>query len=54
MTQLAFQEVHWPLDAGVNDRLFKSHGRWHSESVKDGYIDDKIEVLLTVSRILCL
>ena len=38
--------------AGVNDRLFKSHGRWRSESGKDGYVDDNIEALLTVSRML--
>ena len=41
-------------NAGVNDRLFKIHGRWRSESAKDGYIDDNIEALLTVSRILGL
>ena len=41
-------------NAGVNDRLFKSHGRWRSESAKDGYIEDNIETLLTVSRMLGL
>ena len=30
-------------NAGVNDRLFKSHGRWRSESAKDGYVDEDIE-----------
>ena len=54
MTQLAFQEVHWPLDAGVNDRLFKSHERWRSESAKDGYVDEDIDALLTVSSMLGL
>ena len=39
-------------NAGVNDRLFKSHGRWHSESAKDGYIKDNIETLLTASGML--
>ena len=24
--------------AGVSDRLFKKHGRWRSETAKDGYI----------------
>ena len=41
-------------NAGVNDRLFKSLGRWRSESAKDGYIDNNIEALLTVSRMLVL
>ena len=27
-------------NAGVPDRLFKRHGRWKSESAKDGYIKD--------------
>ena len=27
-------------NAGVKDRLFKRHGRWQSESAKDGYIKD--------------
>ena len=29
-------------NAGVPDRLFKRHGRWLSETVKDGYIKDKL------------
>ena len=41
-------------NAGVNDRLFKSHGRRRSERAKDGYIDDNIEAMLTVSRTLGL
>ena len=41
-------------NAGVNDRLFKNHGRRRSESAKDGYIEDNIETLLTVSRMLGL
>ena len=41
-------------NAGVNDRLFKSHGRWRSESAKDGYANDNIEALLTVSMMLGL
>ena len=27
-------------NAGVVDHLFKRHGRWRSESAKDGYIKD--------------
>ena len=41
-------------NAGVNNRLFKSHGRWHSESAKDGYVENNIEALLTVSGMLGL
>ena len=41
-------------NAGVDDRLFKSNGRWRSESAKDGYIEENIEKLLTVSRMLGL
>ena len=39
---------------GVNDRLFKRHGRWRSETAKDGYVQDELESLLTVSRNLGL
>ena len=34
----------------VNDRLFKRHGRWKSESAKDGYVKDDLRNLLSVSR----
>ena len=37
-------------NAGVPDRLFKRHGRWHSESAKDGYVKDSLEARLSVSR----
>ena len=36
------------------DRLFKRHGRWRSENVKDGYIEDSLETRLRVSRSLGL
>ena len=29
-------------NAGVPDRLFKRHGRWASESAKDGYVQDSL------------
>ena len=32
----------------VPDRLFKVHGRWKSESAKDGYVRDKVESRLFV------
>ncbi|XP_067676133.1 integrase/recombinase xerD homolog [Haliotis asinina] len=34
---------------GVPDRLFKRHGRWASETAKDGYVKDDINSLLLVS-----
>ena len=36
-------------NAGVNDRLFKRHGRWKSETAKDGYVKDNLDSLLSVS-----
>ena len=41
-------------DAGVKDRLFKRHGRWHSETAKDGYVKDSVDSQLSVSRSLKL
>ena len=35
---------------GSPDRLFKRHGRWSSENAKDGYIKDRLEDRLSVSR----
>ena len=37
-------------NAGVADRLFKRHGRWCSETAKDGYIKDSVQSLLSVTR----
>ena len=39
-------------NAGISDRLFKRHGRWLSENVKDGYVKDNFQSLLSVSRSL--
>ena len=41
-------------NAGIPDRLFKRHGRWRSESAKDGYVKDNTEQLLRVSKSLGL
>ena len=41
-------------NAGVPDRLFKRHGRWRSESAKDGYIKDSVTALMSVSASLNL
>lgn len=39
-------------NSGVEDRMFKRHGRWASESAKDGYIKDSLETRLQVSKSL--
>ena len=39
-------------NAGVPDRLFKRHGRWASESAKDGYVQDSLSSRLSVSKAL--
>ena len=41
-------------NAGIPDRWFKRHGRWLSENAKDGYIKDKLEDRLCVTRNLGL
>ena len=41
-------------NAGVNDRMFKRHGRWKSESAKDGYVKDSLESRLAVTKSLGL
>jgi hypothetical protein len=28
---------------GVQDKLFKVHGRWKSENAKDGYVCEELE-----------
>ena len=37
---------------GIQDRLFKRHGRWKSDSAKDGYVKDDLQALLSVSQSL--
>lgn len=36
--------------AGVSDRLFKKHGRWKSDSAKDGYVRESRSNLMSVSQ----
>lgn len=36
--------------AGINDRLFKKHGRWRSEKAKDGYVRESIQEKLFVTQ----
>lgn len=37
-------------NSDVPDRLFKRHGRWRSESAKDGYVKDSDKAMLRVSK----
>ena len=39
-------------NAGVPNRLFKRHGRWGSESAKDGDVQDSLSSPLSVSKAL--
>ena len=39
-------------NAGIPDRLFKRHGRWRSETAKDGYVKDSMAALMSVSESL--
>ena len=41
-------------NAGIPDRLSKSHSRWWSVSAKDGYVKDSQEALMSVSKSLKL
>ena len=41
-------------NASVNDRCLKRHGRWKTDSAKDGYIVDSIEKRLEISHALRL
>lgn len=36
--------------SGVNDRVFKKHGRWSTDKAKDGYVRENIEEKLSVSK----
>ena len=35
---------------GIQGRLFKRHGRWKSDRAKDGYVEDDLKMLLSVSK----
>ena len=40
--------------SGMSDRLFKKHGRWPSESTKDGYVVNPLDQRLLITRQLGL
>ena len=39
---------------GINDRLFQKHGRWRSEKIKHGYVQENLRALLSISKTLGL
>ena len=39
-------------NAGLNERLLKRHGRWKTNLAKDGYVQDDLDAMLSVSRCL--
>ena len=39
-------------NAQVQDRCWKRHGRWRSDSAKDGYVEDSVDNRLLVSQSL--
>lgn len=41
-------------NSSVDESCLKRHGRWKSESAKDGYIVDSVEKRLRVSKFLGL
>ena len=42
--------VYLAANKGIPDRLFKRHGRWKSCRAKDGYVEDDLKMLLSVSK----
>ena len=36
--------------AGVNDRVFKKHGRWKTDKAKDGYVTENLDEKLSVAK----
>lgn len=42
------------VNAGVNDRCWKRHGRWATDSAKDRYVQDSLKNRLMVSKSLGL
>ena len=35
---------------GIPDRLFKRYGRWKSDRATDGYVEDNLKMLLSLSK----
>jgi hypothetical protein len=41
--------LEWSCNFGISDRLFKRHGRWKSETAKDGYVKEFVSDRILVS-----
>jgi hypothetical protein len=41
-------------NSDINDRVWKRHGHWKSDSSKDGYVVDSVDKRLQVSKNLGL
>ena len=54
MPDISVIGTHTATNAGISDRLFKRHGRWSSDSVKDGYVKDSLFSRLSLSQALGL
>jgi len=39
---------------GVSERCLKRHGRWKSDSAKEGYVDDSVERKLFITKQMTL
>jgi hypothetical protein len=35
---------------GISDRIFKKHGRWSSDTAKDGYVTENLSIKLSVTK----
>lgn len=36
-------------NSGLNESLFKRHGRWKTDVAKDSYVKDKLDAMLSVT-----
>ena len=43
-------EASLAANKGIQERLFKRHGRWKSDRTKDGHVEDHLKMLLPVLK----
>ena len=43
-------EASLAANKGIQERLFKRHGRWKSDRTKDGHVEDDLKMLLPVLK----
>jgi len=41
-------------NSGVSDRCLKRHGRWKTDTAKDGYVEDSLDKKLSITKTLKL